>query len=112
MENWILSILLLEYPVFLHMGSPVLRHAQSLTWRPKTVIFLPHSTGILQKPQLPFANIINHTVQCETTVVYGFVDSWVLLEDFDGLLDVQLSHSGSAGVIIGQTLKLGLVLSA
>lgn len=66
----------------------------------------------MQEPQLPLANIIYHAVQRKASVVDGFLDSWVLLQDFDGLLDVQLSHSGSAGVIIGQTLEFGLVLSA
>ena len=90
----------------------MLWRAELETRRPKAVIFLPHTANIIQESQLPLANIVYYAVQCNAAVVYSFRNRWVLFKDFDGVLDIELSHSGSARVIVGQTLKFGLVLSA
>jgi hypothetical protein len=50
-------------------------------------------------------------VKREAALTGGFLDRGMLLEHFDGLLDVEFCDAGGARVVAGELVELGFVFS-
>lgn len=70
------------------------------------------ATRSLQQTQLARAQVVDHAMQGEAATRDGLFDRRMLLEYIESGENVELGNAQPAGIVVGELLQLGLVLTA